>query len=107
VIIGDGDRGAAGAFAGEAWPVLARRIAETRPPVLLTGLLGTVAIIVQRTEPIVTVFGTGLFWRDLILIADGLLLVWKVAKEISSIIAVVGMTEPVAIMVVAVLVTLC
>ena len=45
-------------------------------------LLGTIAIIVQLTEPVIEVFGQGLSWRDLILIAGGLFLVWKATKEI-------------------------
>src|SRR5512134_1242532 len=45
-------------------------------------LLGTVAFIVQLTEPLFTAFGHGFSWRDLILIAGGLFLVWKATKEI-------------------------
>jgi predicted tellurium resistance membrane protein TerC len=50
--------------------------------ILRLALLGTVAIIVQLTTPIFTVFGHGFSWRDLILIAGGLFLVWKATKEI-------------------------
>lgn len=45
-------------------------------------LLGTVAIIVQLKAPIFTLFGHPFSWRDLILIAGGLFLVWKATKEI-------------------------
>jgi predicted tellurium resistance membrane protein TerC len=45
-------------------------------------LLGTVAFIVQLTEPLFTAFGHGFSWRDLILIAGGLFLVWKATREI-------------------------
>jgi predicted tellurium resistance membrane protein TerC len=45
-------------------------------------LLGTIAFIVQLTEPVVTVFGRGFSWRDFILIAGGLFLVWKATTEI-------------------------
>jgi predicted tellurium resistance membrane protein TerC len=45
-------------------------------------LLGTIAIIVSLTTPIFTLFGHGFSWRDLILIAGGLFLVWKATKEI-------------------------
>ncbi|HWV54298.1 TerC family protein, partial [Pseudorhodoplanes sp.] len=45
-------------------------------------LLGTVAIIVQLKTPIFTLLGHGFSWRDLILIAGGLFLVWKATKEI-------------------------
>ena len=36
----------------------------------------------QLTAPVFTVFGHGFSWRDLILIAGGLFLVWKATKEI-------------------------
>jgi predicted tellurium resistance membrane protein TerC len=49
---------------------------------LRLALLGTVAVIVKLTEPILTAFGHGFSWRDLILIAGGLFLVWKSTKEI-------------------------
>ena len=50
--------------------------------VLRLGLLSTVAIIVTLTEPVFSVFGKAFSWRDLILIAGGLFLVWKATKEI-------------------------
>ncbi|TIX75194.1 MAG: TerC family protein, partial [Mesorhizobium sp.] len=34
------------------------------------------------TAPVFTAFGHGFSWRDLILIAGGLFLVWKATKEI-------------------------
>ena len=49
---------------------------------LRLALLSTVAFIVQLTEPLFTVLGQPLSWRDLILIAGGLFLVWKATKEI-------------------------
>ena len=45
-------------------------------------LLATISFIVQLTTPIFTAFGHGFSWRDLILIAGGLFLVWKATKEI-------------------------
>ena len=45
-------------------------------------LLSGIAFIVQLTDPIVEVFGHGFSWRDLILIAGGLFLVWKSTREI-------------------------
>jgi predicted tellurium resistance membrane protein TerC len=45
-------------------------------------LLGTVAFIVRLTTPVFSLFGHGFSWRDLILIAGGLFLVWKATKEI-------------------------
>jgi predicted tellurium resistance membrane protein TerC len=62
--------------------VRARRIGIGGALVLRLVLLGTVAFIVQLTEPILEVFGRGFSWRDLILIAGGLFLVWKATKEI-------------------------
>jgi predicted tellurium resistance membrane protein TerC len=61
---------------------LARRIGIGAAVVLRLALLGTIAIIVQLTEPVIAVFGHGFSWRDLILIAGGLFLVWKATKEI-------------------------
>ena len=45
-------------------------------------LLGTIAFIVHLTEPVVTLFGKGFSWRDAILIAGGLFLVYKATREI-------------------------
>ena len=119
-----------------------RRIGIGLALVLRLGLLSTVAFIVQLTEPLFTLFGHAFSWRDLILIAGGLFLLWKATKEIhhsvdptpvddvfetraagitfgaaivqillldlvfsiDSILTAVGMTEHLAIMVVAVLV---
>ncbi|MBN9062541.1 MAG: hypothetical protein BGP06_17645 [Rhizobiales bacterium 65-9] len=109
---------------------------------LRLALLGSVFLIVQLTTPVVTLFGQGLSWRDIILIAGGLFLVWKATKEIhhnvdphpgpdmfrgpatigfgaaivqilildmvfsiDSIITAVGMTKHIAIMMIAVIVT--
>jgi len=60
----------------------ARRIGIGLALILRLALLGTVAFIVQLTAPIFTAFGHGFSWRDLILIAGGLFLVWKATKEI-------------------------
>jgi predicted tellurium resistance membrane protein TerC len=105
-------------------------------------LLASIAWIVQLTAPIFEAFGRAFSWRDLILIAGGLFLVWKATKEIhhtidpkpnddmfdtkavslgftaaigqiilldlvfsiDSIITAVGMTDNIAIMVIAVVV---
>ena len=61
---------------------LARRIGLGLALVMRLALLGTIAIIVQLTAPIFSVLGHGFSWRDLILIAGGLFLVWKATKEI-------------------------
>ncbi|MFD0986439.1 TerC family protein [Methyloligella solikamskensis] len=112
--------------------------------VLRLAFLSLVFIIVQLTEPVVTipVIDAALSWRDMILIAGGLFLVWKATKEIhhnvdpdpgpdmfsgkatmsfaaaigqillldmvfsiDSIITAVGMTDHIAIMVIAILIT--
>ena len=62
--------------------VMARRIGISGALVLRLLLLGTIAIIVTLTTPIFSIFGYGFSWRDLILIAGGLFLVWKAPKEI-------------------------
>jgi predicted tellurium resistance membrane protein TerC len=120
----------------------ARRTGLTLALVFRLALLGSIAWIVQLTEPVFTAFGEDFSWRDMILIAGGLFLVWKATKEIhdsvdpaddadespagkaaigfaaaisqiimldivfslDSIITAVGMTDHVAIMVVAVIV---
>src|SRR5690606_8094867 len=45
-------------------------------------LLATISFIVQLTAPVFTLFDHPFSWRDLILIAGGLFLVWKATKEI-------------------------
>ena len=59
-----------------------RRIGIGLALILRLGLLSTVAFIVQLTAPVFSVFGKAFSWRDLILIAGGLFLVWKATKEI-------------------------
>lgn len=66
----------------EAQRTKARRIGIGLALVLRLGLLGTVAWIVQLTEPIIELFNQGFSWKDLILIAGGLFLLWKATKEI-------------------------
>ncbi|WP_295464232.1 TerC family protein [uncultured Pseudomonas sp.] len=60
----------------------ARRIGIGLALIMRLGLLGTVAWIVQLTEPVIEVFGKSFSWKDLILIAGGLFLLWKATKEI-------------------------
>jgi predicted tellurium resistance membrane protein TerC len=62
--------------------VKARRIGIGLALIMRLALLGTIAFIVQLTTPIFALFGHGFSWRDLILIAGGLFLVWKATKEI-------------------------
>jgi predicted tellurium resistance membrane protein TerC len=60
----------------------ARRIGIGAALIMRLLLLATIAIIVKLTAPVVTIFGKGFSWRDIILIAGGLFLVWKATKEI-------------------------
>jgi predicted tellurium resistance membrane protein TerC len=60
----------------------ARKIGISLALVLRLGLLASVAWIVQLTEPIFNAFNHDFSWRDIILIAGGLFLVWKATKEI-------------------------
>ena len=60
----------------------ARRIGIAGALVLRLALLGTIALIVKLTTPFLTIMGKGFSWRDLILIAGGMFLVWKATKEI-------------------------
>lgn len=45
-------------------------------------LLSTLLVIVGLTRPIATLFGHAFSWRDVILLAGGLFLVWKATSEI-------------------------
>ena len=60
----------------------ARRLGIGAALIMRLALLGTIAFIVGLTQPVFRVFGHGFSWRDLILIAGGLFLVWKATKEI-------------------------
>ncbi|MEM7497322.1 MAG: TerC family protein [Pseudomonadota bacterium] len=50
--------------------------------ILRLALLATVDWITELTYDVVTLFGASFSWKDLILIAGGLFLVWKATKEI-------------------------
>ncbi|MHC2148242.1 TerC family protein [Pseudomonas sp. PSXD-163] len=60
----------------------ARRIGISMALVMRLGLLSTIAWIVQLTEPVIDVFGHAFSWKDMILIAGGLFLLWKATTEI-------------------------
>ena len=62
--------------------VRARRLGISLALVMRLALLGMVALIVKMTTPVLTVFGHGFSWRDLILLAGGLFLIWKATREI-------------------------
>jgi predicted tellurium resistance membrane protein TerC len=66
----------------ERYQTSARRIGIGLALIMRIALLGTIAFIVQLTEPIFSVLGHAFSWRDLILIAGGLFLIWKATKEI-------------------------
>lgn len=60
----------------------ARKIGISAALILRLLLLSTVAFIVSLTQPLFSVLGNELSWRDIILIAGGLFLVWKATREI-------------------------
>ena len=61
--------------------------------ILRLGLLASIAFIVQLTQPLFTLLGHAFSWRDLILMAGGLFLIWKATTEIHDHVA--GESEPV------------
>ena len=71
----------------------ARRIGIGLAVILRLGLLASVAFIVRLTQPLFAVFGQAFSWRDLILMAGGLFLIWKATTEIHDHVA--GESEPV------------
>ena len=60
----------------------ARRLGISAALIMRLILLATIAFIVGLTAPVFSAFGHGFSWRDLILIAGGLFLIWKATKEI-------------------------
>ncbi|WP_455287971.1 TerC family protein [Cupriavidus necator] len=66
----------------EAMREKARKVGISLALLMRLGLLATIAIIVKLTEPVFTILGQGLSWRDMILIAGGAFLVWKATREI-------------------------
>src|SRR6185437_1940002 len=60
----------------------ARRLGIGAALIMRLLLLATISFIVQLTTPVVTLFDHGFSWRDIILIAGGLFLVWKATREI-------------------------
>ena len=60
----------------------ARKVGIGAALILRLALLSTISWIVKLTDPVITVFDQSFSWRDLILIAGGLFLVWKATKEI-------------------------
>jgi predicted tellurium resistance membrane protein TerC len=66
----------------ESRRALARRVGIGLAVVLRLALLSLVTFIARLTAPVFTLLGHDFSWRDLILIAGGLFLVWKATKEI-------------------------
>ncbi len=60
----------------------ARRLGIGAALVMRLVLLATIAWIVQLTQPVFALFGHDYSWRDMILVAGGLFLLWKATKEI-------------------------
>ncbi len=60
----------------------ARRIGIGAALLMRLLLLGTIAYIVKMTTPVFSIFTLDFSWRDIILIAGGVFLVWKATKEI-------------------------
>ena len=66
----------------EAQRPRARKLGISAALVMRLVLLATVSFIVRLTTPLFVLFEHTFSWRDLILIAGGLFLVWKATKEI-------------------------
>jgi predicted tellurium resistance membrane protein TerC len=66
----------------------ARRTGIGLAVVLRLGLLSGVAYVVHLTTPLFSLFGHAFSWRDLILIAGGLFLLYKATSEIHDQVAV-------------------
>ena len=60
----------------------ARRLGISLALILRLLLLGTLVFIVGLTRPVLTLMGHDFSWRDLILAAGGLFLVWRATSEI-------------------------
>lgn len=60
----------------------ARRIGIGGALILRLALLSLITVIIALEGTLFTAFGHGFSWRDLILIAGGLFLVWKATREI-------------------------
>ncbi|MBA3050602.1 TerC family protein [Brevundimonas sp.] len=59
-----------------------RRIGISLALIMRLGLLSMIAWIVSLTAPVFTVLDNAFSWKDMILIAGGLFLLWKATKEI-------------------------
>jgi len=59
-----------------------RRIGISLALIMRLALLSMIAWIVSLTAPVFTAMGNAFSWKDMILIAGGLFLLWKATKEI-------------------------
>lgn len=59
----------------------ARRVGLILALVMRLGLLGSIAWIITLTEPVFSAFDHTFSWKDMILIAGGVFLLWKATKE--------------------------
>ena len=64
----------------------ARKIGIGLALLMRLALLGTIAWIVRLTTPVFEIFGHGFSWKDMILIAGGLFLIWKATGEIHGLV---------------------
>lgn len=64
----------------------ARRVGIAGALVLRLAFLAAIVWIVKLTTPVFEIFGNGFSWRDLILIAGGLFLLWKATSEIHQVV---------------------
>jgi predicted tellurium resistance membrane protein TerC len=60
----------------------ARRLGIGAALIMRLALLATISWITRLTQPVFSALGHDFSWRDIILIAGGLFLVWKATKEI-------------------------
>lgn len=61
---------------------VARRVGIGLAVILRLAFLAMIAVIVRLTDPVISIFEHSFSWRDIILIAGGLFLVWKATTEI-------------------------
>jgi predicted tellurium resistance membrane protein TerC len=61
---------------------MARKVGLSGALLMRLALLSVIAWIVTLTDPVFTAFDHGFSWKDMILIAGGLFLVWKATREI-------------------------
>jgi predicted tellurium resistance membrane protein TerC len=63
---------------------LARRIGLSLALIMRIALLASISFILSLQQPIIELFGTGYSWRDVVLAAGGLFLLYKGTQEIHN-----------------------